>query len=235
MAGFWKHLIGGGAPDALNNPALAGLAREAAVLRIGGGPRHASRMASWWGGNFIVEPPEDGLVPLVQIAAADVGPALGELIGADYLLIWFDPARLAGPDPATAPVVATHAAPARPEILPPVEQLCRIAGAVACLPMFVERTLGLLPDEGDLAAKLPPGLDADPVQLEALAPAAPEDEEPVTLGGWPQWLGPSLWPGEAGFVAEIRSTEKGRFSCAEMGSLYLFRDGAEWIVRSDSF
>ena len=210
MRGIFKRLTGRDAAPL--SPALAALARPAVVLRAGGAARHGSRRASWWGGNFIAEAPRPALVPLAQIRAAD-------------LLVWADPARLATGDITGALEIAALAEPGPGPADVPPEQVCRIEGAIACLPLTLARAQALLPDPADAPAGT----------ILPRPPRAPEDDEPVTLGGWPQWIGGSQLPPGARFVLEIRSSEKGRLKLGDAGSLYLFRAGEGWIWRADSY
>lgn len=227
MAGFLSSVIGRAArPTADEQAALAAAHRPGMVLEAGGIPRPATRLTSWWGGNFIAEPPRDGLVPLVQIRADELPPALQTLVRADFLLVWIeaDPSkrtaetlgldirRLPAPDPAS---------------LAPVDVFCGLDGALARLPLTPARQHEgkMLPHPDDAPAPLPKVKRA-PV---------PEDEEPVTIGGWPQWIGQSQWPEGARFVMEIRSSKKGKFALPNDGSLYLFEGSDSWLVRRDGY
>lgn len=228
MANLFSTLFGlrkpalGAADEAL----LTTLRRPGALLEVGGRPKPHTRETSWWGGNFIAEPPRAGLVPLVQLRADELPAEPRALVEADYLLIWIEanPARRGGPDCGleVQRLGAPHSAR-----LAPVETMCRLDGSLACLPLSpAPRHDGsFLPHPGDAPEGLP------------LAPQrAPEDEEPVTLGGWPAWIGPSQWPEGARFVLEIRSSEKGRLHLPDEGSLYLFdRPDGSWRVRRDGF
>ena len=227
MAGFFSKLLRSAPePSPEDEATLAALRRPGVLMEVGGRPKPITRETSWWGGNFIAEPPRNGLVPLVQLRADELPPALSDVIGADYLLIWIeaDPARRTGPTLGLE--IQRLAAPSKP--LPPFETFCRLDGALACLPLAPAPAQDgmLLPHKDDAPAPLP----------RVKPPRSPEDEEPVTLGGWPGWIGPSQWPEGARFVMEIRSSEKGRLHLPDNGSLYLFDtpDGS-WLTRSDGF
>lgn len=239
MAGILARLFGRrgpGAPGAEWQAARAAVlaqARAAMVFRVGGARPPDSRAASWWGGNFIAEPPRPGLVPLVQLRAADLPPDSAALVGADYLLVWLDPGAVGD----EALEIETHAAP-DPTSLPPTERACRMAGALATLPLLPERAGPQLPHWEDLdQSQVPAAMRGarDTSWLFDAPQIVPEDEEPVTVGGWPQWIQGSGWPEAGEFVMEIRSSEKGRLNVGDAGSFYLFRGPQGWRVLFDCF
>jgi hypothetical protein len=227
MAGVLSSLFGGRAPQLSveQEAAYAAALRPGVVLEVGGRPKPDSRETSWWGGNFIAEPPRAGLVPLVQIRADELPRARAAMIAAPYLLVWIeaDPARRTGP---MLGLEVQRRPAADPVTLGPVETICRLDGSLACLPLTPSAPLMLLPQAGDAPTDLP----------KSKPPRAPEDEQPVTVGGWPGWIGASQWPEGGQFVMEIRSSQKGRLMLVDSGSLYLFegRDG-NWQVRADRF
>lgn len=245
MAGFWTRLfgrgpaqapLGGTGPSAEARKAaretLALSARSASVFRVGGARPPASRAASWWGGNFVAEPPGPGLVPLVQLRATDLPKLHRNLIGADYLLVWLDPDIMG----AEALAIETHAAPDPASLLPP-ERACRMAGALATLPLLPGQSGIQLPSWEDFAGKLPRAVAeaTDDSWFFDAPQIAPEDEEPVIIGGWPQWIQGTQWPDGGSFVMEIRSTGKGRLSIGDGGSFYVFRVGEDFVVRTDFY
>lgn len=228
MPGFLSSVFGRIAgPTATEQAALAAAHRPATVHEAGGIPRPDTRLTSWWGGNFIAAPPRDGLVPLVQIRASELPPALQPLLRADYLLIWIEADPLKRTDQALGLDIQRLPAP-DPASLAPVEVFCGLAGALARLPLTPARqheSTMMLPHPEDAPAPLPKVKRGPP----------PEDEEPVTIGGWPQWISRSQWPDGARFVMEIRSSKKGRFALPNDGSLYLFEGSGGWLVRRDGY
>lgn len=227
MTGFLSGFFGrASVPSPTERAALDAARRPGMVFQIGGIPKPTTRLTSWWGGNFIAEPPRPGLVPLVQVRADELPSPLSELLQADYLLIWIDadPSGHSGEMPRIE--IQRSSAP-DPSRLAPVETVCRLDGSLACLPLLPARNGHgmMLPHPDDAPAPLPSAKSA----------ALPEDEEPVTLGGWPNWIGPSQWPEGARFVMEIRSSRKGKLALPDDGSLYLFENGDRWIVRTDGF
>jgi len=228
MARFLTGLFRARAPELTSEQraALESAQRPGLVLEIGGRPKPDTRLTSWWGGNVIAEPPRPGLVPLVQLRADELPAQLSSLIGADYLVIWIeaDPARRTGP---TLGLSIQRLPAPDPGSLAPVETLCKLDGSLACLPLSPTSTgpAWMLPHPDDATSPLP----------KTKAPPAPEDEEPVTIGGWPGWIGPSQWPDAARFVLEIRSSKKGKLTLPEDGSLYLFEGPDGWQARADGF
>jgi len=57
----------------------------------------------------------------------------------------------------------------------------------------------------------------------------------VKLGGWPAWIQNAIWPEEAEFCLQVDTTDKGKFSIGDGGSLYIFRTPHGWASRTDCY
>jgi hypothetical protein len=57
----------------------------------------------------------------------------------------------------------------------------------------------------------------------------------LKVGGWPQWIQGGQWPKGTEFAFQINSNDKGRLGFGDAGSIYFFRDGSNWQMRSDCY
>lgn len=214
---------------------LAGATREICALQLGGQRPAGTRAASWWGGNFIADPPGPGLLPLIQIRVADLPESFRGAFRSDYLLFWLAEAMASshlaeGRDFAIRELAAPQGA------LPPADRRHR-DDRFALFQMHPKTGLVQRPSWEDFAHKVP----------SAVARAAEDgwffdhpneygsDDFPVLIGGWPQWIQGSQTPDDAEFVLQVGSTGKGMFMYGDSGNLYLFRGQDGWQLRGDFY
>ncbi|MBA4492517.1 hypothetical protein [Paracoccus sp. S1E-3] len=217
---------------------LAASDRPITTFRLGGQRPADTRLASWWGGNFVAPVPEDapGMLPLFQICVADLPPAQRGAFRAEYLLFWIAPepdkgALIEGRDFIIRELAA-------PETIPPTDGQSSDEGrAFALFQMHPESGTTQRPAWEDFAHRVP----------DAVAwshendwffdhPNDPGDEDrPLLIGGWPQWIQGAQTPEGSDFVLQISSTGKGMFMYGDGGNLYLWRRPGGWELLGDFY
>ncbi len=217
---------------------LAASEREICAMRLGGQRPSDSRAASWWGGNFIAPPPEGAVAmwPLIQIRVADLPVAFQTRFRADYLLFWLAP-DFDMLDPVEGRDFIIRELPA-PERTAPADRASPDDGrALKLFQMFPETGTSQRPSWEDFALELPDAVArADDSDWFFDHPnGGGDDDRPVLIGGWPQWIQGSQTPDGGSFLLQISSSFKGKLGLGDSGNLYLFRMTAGWVLRTDCY
>ncbi|MFD1880138.1 hypothetical protein [Paracoccus pacificus] len=206
------------------------------AFRLGGQRPADTRLASWWGGNFIAPAPADAprMRPLFQIRVADLPVTQRGAFRADYLLFWIglEPDLgefMEGRDFIIRELSAPENAPAA------IGRNSNDGDAFTLFQLHAETGTTQRPDWDDFAHCVPNAVawsgDADWFFDHPNDPG--DDDRPLLVGGWPQWIQSSQNTDGAEFVLQVGSTMKGRFVYGGGGNLYLFRRPDGWELLSD--
>ena len=214
---------------------LAASAREICVLQLGGQRPVETRLASWWGGNFIADAPAPGLLPLIQIRVADLPEAFRGAFRSDYLLFWL------AADPDLGELIegrdfAIQELPT-PEDPPAPAEKHNLDGGLALFQLHPLTGRIQRPSWEDFADKVPRAVarSREGDWFFGHTNEIGDDDLAVLIGGWPQWIQGEQTPKDAEFVLQVVSTYKGKLNYGDSGNLYLFRGPDAWQLKGDFY